>query len=82
MNKDMNLSSLFHREGHLILDDISTWPNELLEMLDREQTALKNYKQEQGRINHDAISNYSYRLNPPPNQFQHGMDALMLECYF
>lgn len=58
-----------HFNDHVILDQINTWPQVLVEYLDLVANDLAQYESEERRIDNAAIENLEYRFRRPSNPF-------------
>jgi len=54
-------------ENHIILDKVDSWPKEILCLIRNEEKALKNYLQEESRIDIIGRTDLSIRYNRPIN---------------
>ena len=71
----MKLMDGFNHDGHMIIDDISTWPADLLQLLDGEKQSFLDYNIEQERIDRLRGEDFFQRFQPHPNKYEYAVDA-------
>lgn len=57
-------------DRHLIIDQISTWPSEIVNLIESARNDLLNNLKEEARIDNLAIKNVEYRYNRPFNKYK------------